>query len=75
MEARADDGDGEMRASAEQQDRWTQWFDEIEATGPHKGLTKWEKDFTESLRDQVEGSGSMSQRQEEILERIYTDRT
>ena len=38
-------------------------------------LTKWEGDFVESIKDQFEDYGSLSPRQEEILERIYAERT
>lgn len=38
------------------------------------GLTKWEEDFVESLRAQFEDHGQLSERQEEILERIYEEK-
>lgn len=40
-----------------------------------RGLNDWEKMFVESLTDQWENTGSMSRRQEEILERVYTEKT
>lgn len=40
----------------------------------HK-LTKWERDFVESIQDQFDDTGSISGRQEEILERIYAEKT
>lgn len=40
----------------------------------HK-LSKWELDFVESLSEQLERRGTLSERQQEILERIYTEKT
>ena len=40
-----------------------------------RGLTCWEASFVESLSDQFDRSGSISERQEEILEKIYAERT
>jgi len=39
-----------------------------------KRLTKWEEDFLESISDQLTNTGSLSDRQAEILERIYTEK-
>jgi len=49
------------------------WIEEIQDHG--RGLTKWEEDFMESIADQFEERGSISDRQEEILERIYSNKT
>ena len=49
------------------------WLQQIEDFG--RGLTKWEKDFVESISEQLDSSGSISDRQEEILERIYAEKT
>lgn len=38
-------------------------------------LTKWERDFVESLQEQFDERGRLSDRQAEILERIYADKT
>ncbi len=40
-----------------------------------KRLTKWEEEFLESISDQIARTGSLSERQIEILERIYTEKT
>ncbi len=40
-----------------------------------RGLSKWEEDFMESICEQFEERGSISDKQEEILEQIYGDRT
>ena len=42
---------------------------------PSKELTKWESDFVESVSGQFERCGSLSERQAEILERIYAEKT
>jgi hypothetical protein len=43
---------------------------------PSRELTKWEDDFVESLREQFSSSRSrLSERQLEILERIYAEKT
>ena len=50
-----------------------QWLDSIQETG--RGLTKWEQDFVESIGLQLDDRGTISDRQEEILERIYAGKT
>ena len=40
-----------------------------------RGLTDWEQHFVESLEGQFERSGSLSPKQQEILERIYAEKT
>ena len=42
---------------------------------PVRDLTKWEEDFVTSVTDQFERRGSLSDRQIEILERIYAEKT
>lgn len=49
------------------------WISQIQEEG--KGLTKWEEEFILSIQEQFELRGSISDRQEEILERIYAERT
>jgi len=49
------------------------WIEQIQCHG--RGLTKWEEDFLESIADQFKESGSISDRQEEILERVYSSKT
>jgi hypothetical protein len=49
------------------------WLSAIEEDSD--GLTKWEEGFVDSLRDQFDRTGSISDRQEEILERIYAEKT
>lgn len=49
--------------------------DWIEQCSRSRRLTKWERDFIDSLEEQFEERGWISDKQEEILERIYADRT
>ncbi len=37
-------------------------------------LTDWEVQFMESITEQFDNSGSLNEKQEEILERIYTEK-
>ncbi len=49
------------------------WIELINEEG--KGLSKWELDFMESITDQFERKQWISDKQEEILERIYAEKT
>ena len=49
------------------------WIDIILSRGVN--LTKWELSFVESVSEQFDRRGSISERQEEILERIYAEKT
>ncbi len=49
------------------------WLDALEH--PKRSLTTWETDFVESITDQFSERGSLSDKQEEILERIYSEKT
>lgn len=49
------------------------WIESVNSEG--RGLAAWELGFMESIADQFERSGSLSDRQEEILERIYANKT
>ena len=40
-----------------------------------KNLTNWEADFVDSIAEQFEERGSISDRQEEILERVHAEKT
>jgi len=42
---------------------------------PHKELNPWELDFVESVREQFEIRKTLSERQFEILEHIYVEKT
>lgn len=50
-----------------------QWLDTLET--PRHELTKWEEDFVDSVREQFQARGSLSERQIEILEKIYAEKT
>lgn len=39
-----------------------------------RDVSKWEKSFLESISDQLDREGTLSAKQEEILERIHQDR-
>ncbi len=49
------------------------WLNAIEETG--RGLSKWEEEFVESVREQLKNVGRLTERQQEILERIYAEKT
>jgi hypothetical protein len=49
------------------------WINIINEEG--KNLSKWELDFMESISDQFSVKNWISDRQEEILERIYSEKT
>jgi hypothetical protein len=50
-----------------------QMFQALE--NPHKDLTEWEENFLESISDQFEKRGTLSDKQFEILDRIYAEKT
>jgi hypothetical protein len=49
-----------------------QWIKDVNKGG--RGLTDWELHFMESITDQFESVRGLSEKQEEILERIYTEK-
>lgn len=49
------------------------WLKALES--PRRELTAWENDFVESVSDQFTQQGSISDKQETILERIYAEKT
>jgi hypothetical protein len=49
------------------------WVNKIEEDG--RGLTEWEENFVESVSEQLTETGSISLRQQEILEQIYAYKT
>ena len=49
------------------------WITIIQEDG--RNVTQWEYDFVASLDEQMEQRGGISDRQEEILERIYAEKT
>lgn len=50
-----------------------EWIDAISEHG--RNLTKWEQDFFDNIADQFSERKWISDKQEEILERIYANRT
>ncbi len=49
------------------------WIECVNTEG--RNLSAWEVNFMESITDQFERAGSLSERQREILERIYAEKT
>lgn len=49
------------------------WITTINEEG--RNLSKWELDFMESVTEQFSRSNSVSDKQEEIIERIYAQKT
>lgn len=49
------------------------FLDELQR--PVKILTEWELDFLSSITTQFERTGSLSEKQFVVLERIYADKT
>ncbi len=49
------------------------WIDRVNEEG--RGLSKWELAFMESVTEFFERTGRLSGLQEEILERIYAQKT
>lgn len=49
-----------------------EWIRTINEKG--ENLNKWEQDFVESITEQFEQKKWISDKQEDILERIYSDR-
>lgn len=52
---------------------WT--WTEVIKNEANEELTEWEEDFVESVRGQLQKGRELSDRQIEILERIYTQKT
>lgn len=50
------------------------WIDAI-LTEASDELTEWETNFVSSLQDQLLKKGRLSEAQEKILDRIYTEKT
>lgn len=51
-----------------------QWIDDI-VEESSDNLSDWENSFIESIQIQLNNRGQLSERQEEILERIYAEKT
>ena len=50
-----------------------QWAEAIQDHG--RGLTTWEMEFVGDVADRLDRDLPLSEKQEEVLERIYADRT
>ncbi len=49
------------------------WIDRVNTEG--RGLSEWQLGFMESITEQWEQKKWLSEKQEEILERIYANKT
>jgi hypothetical protein len=52
---------------------WRGWADQIQMYG--EKLSVWEEEFVESVVSQLDQGRGLSERQAEILERIYSEKT
>lgn len=52
---------------------WRSWIDAC-LTEASKPLSKWEQDFVQSISDDLTFKGALSEKQVEVLERIYTEK-
>jgi hypothetical protein len=59
--------------TADQQKLTEHMLKELES--PSRDLTTWEENFLESVADQYSRSRQLSERQFDILERIYAEKT
>lgn len=50
------------------------WVDAISSEASDR-ITSWEIDFIDSIDSQLKGKRNLTERQAEILERIYTENT
>ena len=58
----------------EKQKLYKSWIDAC-INESKRRLSKWEEEFLESISDQLTNRGDLSERQAEILERIYSEKT
>jgi hypothetical protein len=49
------------------------WIETLRNEG--RNLSKWEEDFLDSIEERFASQDYISERQEEVLERIYAERT
>jgi hypothetical protein len=62
-----------VRGQMSDPSEWDRWLDAIISRGVN--LTTWEEEFVESVERQRELGRMLSEKQAEILERIYSERT
>ena len=62
-----------MSRTKEQTEIWQEWIEACQNV--RRKLTKWESDFVDDIENQLKESGSLSERQAEILEGIYANKT
>lgn len=49
------------------------WIRRVRTEG--RNLSAWEEEFIESIAEQLDRTGSLSRKQVDILERIYSEKT
>jgi len=57
------------------EEKYHLYYSWIEACQRSDRLSEWEEEFINSIFEQLTKKGSISSRQSEILERIYTNKT
>lgn len=62
-----------MTTNSDRQKLYENWIEAC-LNESKKRLTRWEEEFLESISDQIARTGSLSERQAEILERIYVEK-
>jgi hypothetical protein len=56
-------------------DELQRFIDAIREHGADRGLTKWEADFVDSVAEQLERRGTLTDTQIDKLDAIYAERT
>jgi hypothetical protein len=63
-----------VSTSGREDDRFLAWLERIESEG--RNLSTWEEEFVASIRERFDrGWSTLTERQAEILERIYAEKT
>jgi hypothetical protein len=62
-----------MPEKKSQKEIWLEWIEACKS--PRRALTDWEQARIEDWENQIEETGSLSVRQAEILEKIYSEKT
>ena len=62
-----------MPITKQDQEKWQSWIDALRS--PRRELTSWESDFIDSIETQIHDQERMSEKQAEILERIYAEKS
>lgn len=49
------------------------WLHALETEG--RWLTPWEEEFVTSMQEQIDETGTLSERQEQLIETLYANKT